>query len=670
MSRSRYYTARVVGAAALLAVTLFLFRGNYNDGMNFDEVFRLNNLIPLVNPTAAPYEQSIYSIRLFGWRVPVMYKEYVSSALVLPYFPIAFFHDYRYGLRLLETVYFSLSVLTFFWIGSRYDLLLAWLAAFLAGTAPLFYPEARHGFANAFHLLFLSVSATLLVRYFHGTPKLRYLFGGLFIAAFSVNLMMYTVWLLAAFAVTTLLFFPSTWAFVARSGWRMLVAVGALLLGGLNHVLYNATHGFPAVQRVYLHVFEPQTFNQNPIDYKPVKSLATGLTERAQLFLSFLGGMDAWYLLLTAVTAFAYLLFLWRLVRTRQLSSGKVFFLFPLTLLLTGALIGISPNTTRAGHYVYLLPLWGLSIVGLLPLARIAFPQMRAVRWGAWGVVIGAAVLNVYTSSSEVDQFLQTGGTGHFSPAIFDLQAYIQQKHVPSSNIVHLEWGMYSQLYFLNRGRYTINQHAFELLGAKAQTERYEIYRKVFLTSYSQGPELYFPLYGGPGSGPLRTDRPGDFQESILAAAADETRDSLLRFVESKGGHLEPVKEFFERDGEPAFTLYALQDAEGFTRRLRTEFVVSDALQIQGAGANVTQISPHQNFGLWVKCRGHSPHSVIVVNGSALTTFYRSDHVTAAVPAELILASHAGRYFTVELYDLERNLRTPPVTVIAPAAHG
>ncbi len=95
----------------LLVLIVFLFRDSYYDGMNFDEVFRVNDLIPFVNKEAKYYNHSIFDLKIFGLKVPLVYKVYGSYFGLVFSFPIFLFRDYRFGLRFFHLFYFAFSIL-------------------------------------------------------------------------------------------------------------------------------------------------------------------------------------------------------------------------------------------------------------------------------------------------------------------------------------------------------------------------------------------------------------------------------------------------------------------------------------------------------------------------------------------------------------------------------
>ena len=76
-----------------VAVNLYLFRGSTRHGMEFDEVYRLNNMFPIFRDGVYPYNQAICSLDLGGLSIPLMYKEYISSLHLLPLVPAVFFRD-------------------------------------------------------------------------------------------------------------------------------------------------------------------------------------------------------------------------------------------------------------------------------------------------------------------------------------------------------------------------------------------------------------------------------------------------------------------------------------------------------------------------------------------------------------------------------------------------
>jgi hypothetical protein len=71
-----------------------------------------------------------------------------------------------------------------------------------------------------------------------------------------------------------------------------------------------------------------------------------------------------------------------------------------------------------------------------------------------------------------------TNGTGYFSPAIFELNDYYKNHHIADKDTIYLQWGMYSQIYFLNKGKYLINSQVFQLVN-KSNEEQKDILKNI-----------------------------------------------------------------------------------------------------------------------------------------------------------------------------------------------
>lgn len=635
-------TFQIFTPLVALLIVLFLFRGWMDQGMEMDEVSRVLNIIPLYNPEAEPIRQSIFDISIFGTEVPVMFKEYISSAYLLRFLPLGLFEDYLVGLRALHLMYFLISILIFFFLLQKYDLYLAVCSTLLIATAPALYPHVRIGKADTFHIAFLTVSSLFLYRFVAGKGKLGSLFLGTFLLALGVNQSFYLSWVVAAALIASLLLYPGRWLQYARAPLNWVIVILATGLGLSNFIIYNATAGFPTLYRLYLVLFDRETYNLNPIDYSAQPPFWEAVTRSLQVLGHLQGAYLSLQLVVFILATGVFVLGAWQSLTSGWFSKYRIYLLPYLILLFTLALILISPKTSRAGHFAFLIPFQQLAIVSSFLLAARMIRSSKPRRIILWAAPVVLISVNFFASNTLVDGINQTGGTGRFSPAIFEFSSYLEETQINSKDVFFLVWGLYAQPYFLKKGDFHINNYVFELFDKKKEGERQEILEDLF-ASYQAIPEsgqsLYFPLYAN-----IRPD----------------INDSLKSLVKAHGGQLILEKVFRERNGEPVILLYRLynvqQFTEAFTAKVRAS-EVDETLRIKNYGPR--EIPPQESdLTMWFIAENLTPTTRVTWNGRILRTVNAPDHVTALVPFEKL--QRLGIY-PIFLYDQKRDIKSPSV---------
>jgi hypothetical protein len=625
----------------LAGLTTFLFRGWLQQGMQMDEVNRVINMIPILHEEAKPISQSTYSLELFGVEIPLMYKEYISTAYIIRFLPLALFDDYLVGLRVLYWFYFLLSAILLFLVLRPWHYYSAWFAPLLMVTAPLYYPEIRIGFADSLYVLFLSLGC-YLIHGFVSSPQSRIqLFFGVFLLCFAANQMLYFGWVVAGLALATAILYWDQWIeHVARlRNW--IVAAAAASLGLFNFVIYNLLNGFPTISIFFTRILFPDRYNKEPLDYSKTDPFLEDIWSKITQIPVFLGPYWEFSAALIVLSSLVAVCFLVKWLREGRLTENRIYLLPFLTFYLILVLILISPKTTRAGHYVYVIPFVQLAVLSSVLLVGRIF-QKRSFVIGL-PVVLTAASL--FASNQIVSKINQTGGTVLFSPAIFDLSDYFEEQRIDSRNVVFLTWGLHSQSYFLKKGDFCINQLVFSLIDEPSRKEK-QFVLKSFLSSSraqpKQGDFLYFPLFAH-----YRTD----------------INQALIDLVDSYNGAISLEKVFQERNGQEAILLYRLDHLEQFSLTLRKEISeapISSELRITRFGPTRERSGRVESLPMWFIADGLSEQTKVALEGFLLKTVYSKDHVTALVPAKSIRES--GSY-SIFLYDLERRIRSEQVTL-------
>ena len=421
-------------------------------------------------------------------------------------------------------------------------------------TSPLFYPDALYGFAHAIHILFLVLAIYSLYLFFEGEKSAGYLFLGTFLLFFEANIEAYFLWVIAALILSSIVIFPRYWKRVLGSLRYCLVILSAFILGWINFLIYNIFVPFATIRPLYLKIFEPAAYNERPVDFRHAAPLLEDISSKLTgIFPSYFSGYGIVYILLIIALIALYVLVIIKIINTQDLPRYKKY-LFPFCCFcLIFIFIILSPNTTRAGHYVYIIPFFDFSIVFLFILGEKIFNR-KYLSKVLIITLIGLFVLNSAVTGMEVTRYKEIKGQGIFSPAIYDLNNYIHQESIRSEDIIFLEWGMYSQLYFLNKGNFTIHSLVFQLYDTKSYEERQAAFEKFFMNRKNPGisDTLYFPLYRE------------DFNERNDAILAD-----FKTFIFKNNGTVKKIQPFYETNGDEVMDMYILENSTGFLETMK-----------------------------------------------------------------------------------------------------
>lgn len=537
--------ARVAGPLVLYAtITILLFSGTATVGMQFDEVFRPNNLLPVLYPDAGPYDQSISSVTVLGKGVPLMYKEYISSASLLPYLPVALFADPVVGLRTLYLVYAiavpSLGFLLFrdraYWV--------AVVAPLLWTVSPLLYPEITFGFVDPYFLLALLPAARLFQSYVRRGGAWRVVVTG-FLVGVAINVTFYATWVVVGLAVAGVVLYPRVLLDLVRRWVLLLATVAALLAGMVNYVYYNVTQGFPTVRPAFERIFRPDAYAENPIDFKESAGLVDEVVRHLRFVPELLGPAAAVIIVLVLGSLVVTAVGLVVAGRAHRLREVRLLGVPGIALVVAFGLILVSPNTTRRGHYAMLTGLLELCLVAAFVLLVRQLPALhrRTVASVAVVLVVGYTALGGATSRASVDRVIESGGSGFFSAAIFDLHDYLVAHDVDGSEVLQVQWGSAAQLYFLTKGELQSPSVMFQVMGAADDATRVDL---VAAAVDGMGGRAYVPVYVD------------------VAPPAGVDVDRLLHEVAvAEHGSLCLVEAFRGRGGTEDIRLYELVTAAG-----------------------------------------------------------------------------------------------------------
>lgn len=464
-------TALLAPPVAYLVAALWMFRGSTTLGMEFDEVFRINNLLPHLYRGAEPYDQAISSLTIFGHSIPLMYKEYISSAILWPYLPLPLFSDPVVGLRVLYLVITVGVASLAFWLFRRRSY---WVAAVVPGLAvlsPLLYPDVTYGFVSLPHLLPLLVAVWAFAR-FVGRWEPWWFVLTAFLAGAAINTSFYAAFPVAGLGAAAVLLYPREVSSVVRRPMWLAASVLAALVGLFNYVYFNLTKGYPTLAPLLARLAADSS--DVTIDYRQSSGVLSEIGPRLTLLVGLLGDVATWTLVLGAMSYLVLTFTAVDALRRHDLHRDRLLLVPAVALPVALLAILVSPNATRRGHYGMLVGLIeALCVAAFVALARrLGAEGRRATR--ALAVVLSATLAVGYaaTSAGAMESVRRSGGAGFFTDAIFDVWAHLRQNGVPDQAVLQVQWGSYSQLYFLSEGTYTSPVLVFQVLAAVDDAER------------------------------------------------------------------------------------------------------------------------------------------------------------------------------------------------------
>lgn len=444
----------------LTAITSWLFVGSSHYGLHHDEVFRLLPYWRLVNSNAAPLGMtSFFALNLGGLKLPLMFKVYISSLACSPYFPALLFPEPLSALRFLYQFYLVLSGVLLYFTMRKASLPGATVAALLLVISPLRYPHVRFGFTNTFHVILICVAVLLVLR-----SRQRFGLFTLFLAGvslgFAVNLRVYFLWIIAGALLAALFVYPRKVLRFARDIRRVVPFLIGFLVGAFNFVAYNAARGVETLKPLILGLFNRSEYNEiRPIDNMTIPPLVESIDRKLGWLQTLAFGNAGWpaLLLVTAlVLAIGVAIFSFARHRSHPIDgeTRRLFAFSALTTIFVFFFILITPRSGRAGHWSFLSPFLELTLawIPLLLIRTESAQGGRKIKTFAAIAYLGILVASSLTLSwRAVAEVNATPGSGTFSTSVFALHEDLMAEH-KASLVGVLDWGIYSQLYFLGSG--------------------------------------------------------------------------------------------------------------------------------------------------------------------------------------------------------------------------
>lgn len=266
----------VLGSILLTVIAVLLSQNLFQYGIEMDEVLRLNPLFSVINSKLSYYDQSLYSMSLFGHKIPIVFKLYVSSAIMFPYLPITFAENPFIAMRVMSFLYFLLAGLVPFWVFYKRSFGWALLLGASLLLSPFLSPHVFVRQTQTYHIICYALSFMFFDLYYSKAKKPLYLFGASFFVFLAVNLEFYAAWSVAALALVVPFL---SWSYI-KEIFKDRKSVFFFFLGTLgcfNFFIYNFANKFPVLQIIYQFLFNHEEYNKAPIDGRVMNSLTEDL---------------------------------------------------------------------------------------------------------------------------------------------------------------------------------------------------------------------------------------------------------------------------------------------------------------------------------------------------------------------------------------------------------
>lgn len=512
-------------------------------GLYYDEAL---DLVPAMQLVQGKPVKAWSEIQIGGLELPLMTLDYVgptSTYLAIPFFAIL--GPGVLAVRSMEiAVALAGLVVIYFFTKEFWNRSVAVVTILLLAISPSYIFWGRMGVPVSFPIVPISIATLWAFWRWQDRGSTRALYAAAFLIGLGLATKLTFIWfLLALFVGLLFLRFlskrrestqqePATYAVLNRKtiGWSMLL----FGLGGLPLWVYNFK-GLGTLRAVETYLASPQNYGVAQLDF------VANLGQRLKDFFQFLDG--GWFyslggtfsdpLALPIFLAACLYLFFQSLRDRLGFEQRKLVFV---AILLSGILLASVSIVVPGGgarHLVLLFPYPQI----LVALAFVHLWQRAGTRNGARLLAGMPLLVFLASQASVVLQYhyalADTGGVGHYSDAIYDLEVYLEEKG--AWNPAALDWGFAKNLEILSQGEV----NPIEIFGFGQKP--YPCMAQDLYPLLRADPQRLY-LFHSPG----HTAFPG--RKKVLEGV-----------VESLGNSLVLDKTFYQRNGPAVIEVYRLQ---------------------------------------------------------------------------------------------------------------
>ena len=498
-----------------------------------------------------------FTVRFLNRDLPLMMTSYESaleSYFLLPFLLIFGVNIYAY--RFCWLFYAVIALFLYYLFAKEvFDDKRATLFAFLLAINPTFIFAARLGTYSCIPLLMVVPAALLsLARWLKGKGSI-YFACGLFLLGLGLSLRAAFIWLLGGIFFAALVFFASVKKRIDSEKMRFKylfypgIGMISFLLGYWTVVYYNLIMGFHSITYVLNNFLKPSEGASN-LTY--LYCLRHRIFELRYLmegrwFLLEMGSWDRrpststvtnpiyWILILMSLIWLVY--FLVR-IKHNKIERKKRFFILTMVL---GA-VALSPFPCAyyvlSGPRVFSIYPFLILLVALMFMDVFLYFKKKFIIIPLLILLISLSLFELRTFVNSHIFLKDTGGTGNFSDAIYELNDWLLENRYLRPRLIG--WGFNHGLFFLSQGK-IIAREIFSMRQCPGEKEK--VKDKVifsFIGKEIQEDTVYI-------------SRTENFEN--LKGVTVEFKD----FLKQRDKLLVELRRFYQRDKEPIYAVYAIR---------------------------------------------------------------------------------------------------------------
>ncbi|MFQ5822200.1 MAG: ArnT family glycosyltransferase, partial [Candidatus Heimdallarchaeota archaeon] len=537
-------------ALLTLICSLFFILASYNinlPGLYYDEAL---DVVPTMQLATGRHIDQHNSMDILGHKLPIMVSDHVgavSTYLTLPFFLLL---GVSVSSLRLTTIVFAVGTLifTFCFLKLFFNRVVAFLAALLLAVNPAFIMWSRQGNHVSSLMSFMATGSLYCFYLWYKKRKDNCLYIGSFLLGLGLWQKIIFLWFIAALGLAVLTQGTNLKEMVSFRTWiretarkvvdfgikRLVLSLLSFCVGLSMMLWYNLTT-LGTIRTI---------LNNLVVTSGGVSNLgfSTNFLKRVEDFrhvlsgdlFSYTGGSYANKLYIPLFTvAFLFYLVV-SLLPMKSINKKKIRFILILfiTLFIFSCFTigGLTPH-----HLLILLPLPQVIIssfiydaVGLLRGFDPSDRVRRVLTIVPLTVAMAIVILDLGVVKSYHGAMNETGGTGMFSDAIYDLASYLQDNDIATP--LAIDWGFRKNIQLLTKG--AVNPI------------------EIFQYSWNPNEEFYGEV----------SRRLSDPNHRYLFHAEEFTSfkryDAFERVVREAGKAVQLDRAFYQRDGTPVYYVY------------------------------------------------------------------------------------------------------------------
>ena len=549
-----YRALLIICAIYLLFSFIFIDR----PGLQYDETLFTNASLGNVDNTFIVAQWEIQHIK-----IPVMLMTYIGAIKAYIYMPILMLFSPSPLVVRAPTIVLGLItlIITYKLIFRLFGKQTALLAVLLLATDPSYIFSIRMDWGPVALMLFFKMGSLYLFYEYSRTSRLTLLALGAFFLGLGLYDKTNFIWYCFALPVAVLPIWQKKWNILVTVR-NIAIFLSFFLLGCWPLVLYNiSAHGqtFSGQMQPFENVLQSIQYKTQvlagTLSGKDPYSFFNAGDQIGSFFLknnAILGEHPFLKMLISTMDfratflpeAFAIsILIICLLLYKRGISKMRAILFFCLMFVLILGQIYISYRATGPHHVIMLYPfphiIIAYTVVSLISTGSTTKNRIyKYVGYASMYATILLIISQLVVTAKYLQAFIDVGGKGWWSDAIYSLSSYTQQNASPKYML--MDWGFNMQLLLLSHGDIKKEEIAWQLLDESKENQMVDdLYQKVL----HEG-DLIFVFHT---------------PQYTMLSQPKRVFDLMLKKYHLKA---ETIKVFFQRDGTPVYILKRVSSAD------------------------------------------------------------------------------------------------------------